>query len=160
MEISRRTGEIGAAIVTALLGIIVCYGSTENGIQWDSSGPQPGYFPFYIGCLIIFGSVATIVQTLLRRRDGEEPFVDAERLRNVVFFFLPIIAFAAISVWLGLYIGIFIYIFFTMWIPGKMKVHNAFLTAIIVVAVNYILFEVLFTVPLLKGPILNALGIY
>ncbi|MGQ4273928.1 tripartite tricarboxylate transporter TctB family protein [Terrihabitans sp. B22-R8] len=160
MEISRRTGEIGGSIVTGLLGALVCYGATENGIQWDSSGPQPGYFPFYIGCLIIVGSLGALVQTLLSRKDGEVPFVDAERARNVVMFFLPIIAFAALSVWLGLYIGIFIYIFYTMWIPGKMQVHNALLTAIIVVAVNYILFEVLFTVPLLKGPVLNALGIY
>jgi hypothetical protein len=160
MEISRRTGEIAAAIFTALIGVLVCYGSTENGIGWDSSGPQSGYFPFYIGCLIILGSVATIVQTLLTRRDGEVPFVDAARLRSVVLFFLPIVAFVLITVWLGLYIGIFLYILFTMWVPGKMKPLNALLTAIIVVAVNYILFEVLFTVPLLKGPLLNAIGIY
>jgi hypothetical protein len=160
MEISRRTGEIATALFTAMLGALVCYGATENGIGWDSSGPQSGYFPFAIGCLIIFGSLATIVQTALRRVDGEVPFVDAARLRSVVAFFLPIVALTLISVWLGLYIGIFLYILYTMWVPGKMKPHNALLTAIIVIAVNYILFEVVFTVPLLKGPILNALGIY
>jgi hypothetical protein len=160
MEISRRTGELAVAAFTALIGAIVCYGATENGIGWESSGPQSGYFPFYIGCFIILGSLATIVQTLVTRRDGEVPFVDADRLRHVVRFFLPIVAFVVITVWLGLYIGIFIYILFTMWVPGKMKPRNALFTAIIVVAVNYILFEMVFTVPLLKGPILNALGIY
>lgn len=160
MEISRRTSEFVTSLVTAGLGALVCYGSLENGISWDSAGPQPGYFPFYIGCLILFGSGAVIVQTLLRSTGEAPAFLDGERLKSIVGFFLPIIGFVAISVFLGLYIGMAVYTFYTMYWPGKLTLVKSLMTTVIVLAVNWIIFEILFMVPLLKGPVLNHFGIY
>lgn len=160
MDISRRTGELATSLVTGALGAIVCYGSMENGIAWDSSGPEPGYFPFYIGCLIIFGSFCIALQTLVRGTGDQPPFLDGARLKAVVFFFLPIVGFVAISAFLGLYIGMAVYAFYAMYWPGRMSLPKALLTTAIVLAVNWIIFEVLFMVPLLKGPVLNHFGIY
>lgn len=162
MDISRNSMEVATALVTAAVGAVVCYGASLNGISWGDGGPQPGYFPFYIGLLIIFGSAATIVQTVVKRaaRAGDAPFVDSERLRTVVLFFLPIVAFVAISAWLGLYIGMAIYAFYAMRFAAGFRTPAALLTAAIVVAVNFIIFEKLFVVPLLKGPILEYFGIY
>ncbi len=160
MEISRRTSEIATSVITALLGVIVCYGALENGITWDDSGPRPGYFPFYVGCLIILGSAVIGSQALLRPAEGKPPFLDAERARSVVMFFLPIVAFAAISAWLGLYIGMAIYIFYAMYVPGKLKLATSIAAALAVAGINFFVFEKLFMVPLLKGPVLNYFGIY
>lgn len=160
MEISRPTMEVATAAVTALIGAVVCYGSLQNGIEWADGGPQPGYFPFYVGCLIVFGSGATAFQALMRREPGSAPFLDGERLRTVAGFFLPIVGFALISGFLGLYIGMGIYVFYAMWTAAKFRPHVALMIALLVVAVNFIIFEELFMVPLLKGPVLNALGIY
>jgi hypothetical protein len=150
------------ALATAAVGAVVCYGASLNGISWSDGGPQPGYFPFYIGCLIIFGSAAVIVQTVLKRAAtaSAAPFIDGERLRTVVLFFLPIMAFVAISAWLGLYIGMAIYTFYAMRFSAGFRTPAALFTAILVVAVNFIIFEKLFVVPLLKGPVLEYFGIY
>jgi len=160
MEISRRTGEIATSVITALLGVIVCYGALENGITWDDSGPRPGYFPFYVGCLIILGSFVVGGQALLRPAEGQPPFLDAKRGRAVALFFLPVVAFAAISAWLGLYIGMAIYIFYAMYVPGKLKLATSAAAGLAVAVINFVVFEKLFMVPLLKGPVLNYFGIY
>lgn len=166
MDISRSTMDIAAACATAAVGAVVCYGATLNGTAWGDSGPEPGYFPFYVGCLIILGSAGTIVQALLRRTSARGPgggadiFIDGERLRTVVAFFLPIAAMAAVSAWLGLYIGMALYLFYALRVAAGFRTLPSLLAALAVVAVNFVIFEKLFMVPLLKGPILEAFGIY
>ncbi|MDF2996438.1 MAG: tripartite tricarboxylate transporter TctB family protein [Xanthobacteraceae bacterium] len=160
MEISRPAMEVVTAAATALIGAVVCYGSLQNGIEWADGGPQPGYFPFYVGCLIMFGSAVTAFQALLRREAGGAPFLDGERTRTVAAFFLPIVGFALISGFLGLYIGMGVYVFYAMWTAAKFRPHVALLIALFVVAINFIIFEELFMVPLLKGPVLNHFGLY
>ena len=167
MDISRNSMEIATACATGLVGGVVCYGATLNGISWSEAGPEGGYFPFYIGCLIILGSAATILQTVWRisaaSRAGstsQDVFVDGERLRTVLAFFAPIIVFVLISAWLGLYIGMALYVFYAMRFAAGFRTLTAIATALIVVAINFIIFEELFMVPLLKGPILEYFGIY
>ncbi|WP_414591099.1 tripartite tricarboxylate transporter TctB family protein [Ancylobacter sp. G4_0304] len=166
--------EVATATATALVGAVVCYGSLENGIGWTESGPQPGYFPFGIGCLIIVGSLANIVYTLWKSSArtaaagpaGElagaegEPFIDGTRLRQLAAFFLPIVAMAVISAWLGLYIGMALYIFYAMKVSVGFRTVTSLLITAAVVIVNFVIFETIFLVPLLKGPILEYFGIY
>ena len=39
-----------------MFGAIVLVGSLQVGIGWGAEGPRPGFFPFYIGLLIIGSS--------------------------------------------------------------------------------------------------------
>ncbi|WP_018388796.1 tripartite tricarboxylate transporter TctB family protein [Ancylobacter sp. FA202] len=176
MEISRKTMEVATAVLTGSVGALICYGSTENGIGWGPGGPEPGYFPFGIGCLILIGSLATLVQTFWKHAGAhpagghsagagagavpEEPFIDGTRLRLLVAFVLPIVAMTALSAWLGLYIGMGLYIFYTMRVSAGFRTLTSLAAALLVIAVNFVVFEKLFMVPLLKGPILEYFGIY
>ncbi|MCK0207351.1 tripartite tricarboxylate transporter TctB family protein [Starkeya koreensis] len=168
MNISRNAMEVATALVTALAGAAVCYGAMENGIGWTESGPKPGYFPFAIGCLILIGSTATLGQvawkSLAAGPAGEsghaDSFINGPGLRTLAAFFLPIVAMTAISAWLGLYIGMALYIFYAMYFAAGFRLYSSLLTTVIVVAANFIVFEKLFMVPLLKGPILEYFGIY
>ena len=158
MHITRSTGEIATAAATALAGAIVCYGSLVNGIAWGSAGPQPGVFPFYVGALIILGSAANAAAALRRAEPGI--FADGTALRAVGRFFLPMIGFSLISVWLGLYIGMGLYAAYATWVAAKFRPLSAVLFAAAVVGVNFAIFELIFRVPLLKGPVLEYFGIY
>ncbi|WP_428032433.1 tripartite tricarboxylate transporter TctB family protein [Ancylobacter sp.] len=173
MDVSRKTMEAATAVATGAVGVLICYGSLENGIGWGSSGPEPGYFPFGIGCLILLGSLATLAQTFWKYSGArlvaaqevaggvhEEPFIDGSRLRRLVSFVLPIVAMTAISMWLGLYIGMGLYIFYTMRVSAGFRTLSSLATALLVIAINFAVFEKLFMVPLLKGPILEYFGIY
>ena len=53
----RFVMEAGVALLTGAFGIAVCYGSIEAGAGWTDMGPDAGYFPFYIGLLIVFAMV-------------------------------------------------------------------------------------------------------
>lgn len=171
MDVSRKSMELATAAVTATVGALICFGSLENGIGWGPSGPEPGYFPFGIGCLIIAGSLATIVVTLWKSTATAQPagpgpearvdiFTDTQRLRLLLAFVLPIVAMTAISAWLGLYIGMGLYIFYAMRVSAGFRTLTSLGIAALVIAINFVVFEKLFMVPLLKGPILEYFGIY
>ncbi|MBA4271457.1 MAG: tripartite tricarboxylate transporter TctB family protein, partial [Methylobacterium sp.] len=59
--ITRFWAETATALVTLAFGLIVVWGALEFGIGWDTSGPQPGAFPFYTGALVALASVGTLV---------------------------------------------------------------------------------------------------
>ena len=52
----QRQVEIGVALATALFGIVVMLGSMQVGIGWGVEGPKAGFFPFYVGAVIVLSS--------------------------------------------------------------------------------------------------------
>lgn len=152
--------EAGVALLTGAFGVAVCYGSIEAGAGWTEMGPDAGYFPFYIGLLIAFGSLANLVSALVKHRGSGEIFVDAARFRAVLGFFLPLVAFAAVSTFLGLYVGTALYIAGTMIFQGRYKWWIGLPVGIAVSLFFFVIFEIGFKVPLLKGPVEAWFGIY
>ena len=63
--VGTRWVELGLALFTTLIGAVVMFGSVEQGIGWGDSGPEPGYFPFYIGLMLSAASVANGVLTVV-----------------------------------------------------------------------------------------------
>ncbi len=119
--VSRFSVELGVAALTGAFGIAVCYGSLDIGAGWTDMGPDAGYFPFYIGLLIVLGSLANIGHAFFKHRGTGEVFLDGARARVVASFLLPVAAFAAVSAWLGLYVGTALYIAATMLFQGRYK---------------------------------------
>ena len=76
-HIQMRWMELVVAAFFAGIGLLVVIDSFRTGYQWSSDGPQPGYFPFYIGCTLIVGAIVVAVQTLLgwKKSENVEPFV-------------------------------------------------------------------------------------
>ncbi len=158
--ISRFAVELGVAALTGAFGIAVCYGSLDIGAGWTDMGPDAGYFPFYIGLLIVLGSLANIAHAFFKHRGTGEVFLDGARTRVVASFLLPIAAFAAVSAWLGLYAGTALYIAATMLFQGRYKWWVAIPAGLGVSIFFFIVFEIGFQVPLLKGPVEAWFGIY
>ncbi|TPJ52516.1 tripartite tricarboxylate transporter TctB family protein [Mesorhizobium sp. B2-6-4] len=158
--ISRFAMEIVVAGATAALGVAVCYGSTEAGAGWTEMGPDAGYFPFYVGLLIVVGSVMNILLAVKRHRKLGETLLDARRIKSVASFLLPLVAYAAVSSFLGLYVGTALYIACAMHFQGKYKWWIALPSGLAVAAFFFVVFEMGFKVPLLKGPVEAWFGIY
>ena len=89
--ISRFQAEIATALATLAFGLVIVNGAREFGIGWDSSGPQPGAFPFYCGLLIALASAGTIATTIGRRMGGSAALadivLDREQGKRVLAFF-------------------------------------------------------------------------
>lgn len=161
--ITRFWAETATALATLLFGIVIIYGALEFGVGWDSSGPQPGAFPFYIGCLIALASLATLVSTVSRRVAGhaalEAAFLDPPRARRVAAFLLPLLGFVLISVTLGMYVATILYLVFAMRFQGGYGWVRTLATAFGTAAAFYLALERFFQIGLLKGPLEPLLGL-
>lgn len=158
--ISRYSMEIATALLTGGIGIAICYGAWQVGTGWTPSGPDSGYFPFWIGVLIVAGSAFNLLRTIIGHRHKDEVFLDAARLQSLARFTLPIIGFAVISLLLGLYVGTTLYVLFAMRLQGHYAWWISLISGVAISVCFYLLFELVFQVPLLKGPLEHAFGIY
>lgn len=161
--ITRFWAEAATAVATLLFGAVIVYGALDFGVGWDSSGPQPGAFPFYVGLLIALASLATLVQTVGKRLAGshalQADFLDPLRARRVASFFLPMLGFVLISVTLGMYVATIAYLVFAMRFQGRYGWPRTLITAVGTAAAFYFALERFFQIGLLKGPLEPLLGL-
>ena len=79
IERQPSVSSLARAAVAALLvavALLVIADSLRVGIGWADDGPRSGYFPFYIGLLLLASSGSVLISTQLRwrgRRSGRSP---------------------------------------------------------------------------------------
>ncbi len=158
--LSRFAMEIATACATILVGAVVTLGSREFGTGWGDAGPQPGYFPFYVGLIIMLASLGSLVQTVIRHRDRQEAFLTVEQGQRIASFFGPMLGFVVLSVFLGLYVALSLYLMGVMIFQGGYRPLKALAVGVGTAIISYVIFEVWFQVPLLKGPLEALLKIH
>jgi putative tricarboxylic transport membrane protein len=155
---SVRAVEVFTAAVVLLFGAIVVYDSQRLGSRWGEDGPQPGYFPFYIGLLICISAVVILVRAL-RDRDATASFVSREQLKLILVVLVPTTIYVALVASLGIYVASTLYIAFFMWWLGKYSWLKIVPVSVGVNVAFFLIFEIWFRVPLPKGPLETALGL-
>ena len=153
---STRTLEIITAIFFLAIGSIVMWDSSRAGAGWGADGPQSGYFPFYIGLLMNIASAANLLLAL--KTSKEESFVSRPELKLVLAIFFPCLIYIAVMQWLGIYVASAVFIAVFMRWQGKFSWLKSASTSLAVVVVLFVMFEIWFKVPLIKGPLEAALG--
>ena len=63
-HLQMRWMELLVAACFLGVSLLVITDSLRVGNAWGTDGPEPGYFPFYIGCLLFGGAAWIILQTL------------------------------------------------------------------------------------------------
>ena len=143
--------EAVVAFLIFILGVTVITGSWKLGSGWTSDGPGAGYFPFYIGILLCIAGLGVMYQSLFGKSKNTDIFVDNEQLKLVLSVFIPACVYVLAVQFLGMYVASAIYIALFMIILGKFSKVKSILTAISVVVLFFLMFEVWFKVPLFKG---------
>ena len=154
--VSTRTLEIITSLCILAVGCVVMWDSWRMGAGWGNDGPQSGYFPFYVGLLMNIASVVNLLLAL--KSDKSKSFVSRAQFRLVLAIFLPCLAYVAVMQWTGLYVASVIFIALFMRVQGKFSILKSVVTAAAVVVVLFVMFEIWFKVPLIKGPLEAALG--
>lgn len=161
--VTRFAAETATAAATAAFGLVIVKGALEFGIGWDSAGPQPGAFPFYVGSLVALASLGTLGLTLARRYAGSqslaEVFLDREQARRVGSFLLPMLAFVGLSVTLGMYVATVLYLAFTMRVQGGYGWLSTLAVSLLTAVFFYLALEQFFQISLIKGPLEAWLGL-
>ena len=166
---ARRTLETATAVAAGLVGAIVAAESLTHDIGWNETGPGSGYFPFRVGLLLIAAAVVRIVQVRLKpdttqlrlKADAaSETFVTRDELRRSLSVFWPTAALVIAMFPLGCYIPSGVYLAWMMRRHGGRGWLVSSMYGAAVMTAFFLIFDVWFRVPLAKGPIEAALGIY
>ena len=155
---SHRNVELGVAAVVALFGILIMAGSVQVGINWGLEGPKSGFFPFYVGLIIVIASGLILLQVWMGGR-SDKLFADWSQLRSVTSVVIPTAIYVVTLPYLGIYLTSAVLIAaFMKWL-GKYAWGLTLAVSIGVPIVTYVMFEKWFLVPLPKGPIEDWLGL-
>ena len=153
----NSTIELVVAAVLALIGAVVVVEARRLGSGWQSDGPGPGYFPFYIGLILFVCGVAVFVQALRARKTDTSTFVDSVQARQVLSVLLPSTLYVAVMMVLGIYVASALFVTLFMVLLGHYTWLRSVLVGVLINAAFFLMFEVWFKVPLYKGA-LNPLG--
>ena len=135
------------------------YDSVRLGASWGADGPRPGYFPFYVGLLIVLASLVNLVRGSMIRPERNKPFVLAGQLRMVLTVLIPAVLYAAAISWIGIYASSALFIaFFMRWL-GRFAWWKVAAVSVGTMIGFFFIFERWFLVPLPKGPIEAFLGL-
>ncbi len=155
---SHRNVEVGVALVTGIFGAVVMIGSLQVGINWGVEGPRAGFFPFYVGLVIVGCSVVNLLKAF-REFAPAELFAEWGQLRSVMSVVIPTAIYVVVLPYAGIYISSFCLItLFMLWL-GRYRLGLTLAIAIGVPVITYTMFEKWFLVPLPKGPIEELLGL-
>ena len=132
-------------------GAVVITDSLRLGVGWESDGPQPGYFPFYIGLILCISGAGILYQSLLGKKRNTEIFVDGEQIRRVLSVLIPAAIYVGAIQLFGIYIASAVYIAGFMIYLGKFPKVKSALLGLAISVVFFLMFEVWFKIPLHKG---------
>ena len=154
--------EIATALVLAGLGAAAMWDSRRLGIGWGAEGPQSGYFPFWIGLVLLLASLGNLALALRARgaaaKRGGGLFVTWPQLRLVLSVLLPTAVYVAAIPFAGLYAASAVLVAWFMIRLGGFRWWVAAASGLATALVAFVVFEEWFLVALPKGPIEHWLG--
>ncbi|MGJ5178262.1 tripartite tricarboxylate transporter TctB family protein [Bradyrhizobium oligotrophicum] len=155
---TSRTVDVVVSLLLLALAIVLAWDNWRTGASWDSTGPEPGYFPFYLSVILGGASLYGIGAAFLSSREAVETFVTRAQLRRVMAVFVPTLLFCIAMQFLGIYVASFLLIAGFMRLVGKIAIWKSLLTAFLFSAVMFVTFDVVFDVIMPKGPLEAAFG--
>ena len=155
--ITERALDIGVALAFIAVAALAMWDSLRLGISWGDDGPRSGYFPFYIGSIMMSAAAIVLVQALLTR-GARKVVIARSALRSVGALLVPTIVYVAAIALLGIYVSSALYLAYFTRILGRYRWGPVAAVSFAIPFALFVLFEIWFLVPLPKGPIEDWLG--
>jgi len=153
----QRAVELGVALFILVLGVVTMVGSLRAGIGWAAEGPQSGFFPFWVGAIVVLASAVNVV-----RATAVPParlFAEWGQIAQVRKVVVPMAIYVAAVPFIGIYIASALLIAgFMRWL-GRYGWPLTLAVSIVLPILIYFTFENWFLVPLPKGPLEDWLGL-
>jgi hypothetical protein len=108
--IRTRAAELAVAAGFFVLGLVVINDSLRLGMRWIADGPQPGYFPFYLGVIICVSAALTFLFALRMPAVRNKTFVERGQLKLVLSVLIPSAVYVGLVGWIGIYVSAILYI--------------------------------------------------
>ena len=145
----RSTEVIVSGIFLALAGVVLV-NAIQLGSGWGMSGPESGFFPFWLALILGVASLLNIFQAL-RTAGGERAFISRTALAGVLKVGLSALAYVMLTEFVGIYVASALFLAcFMRWLAGH-GWSRCIAVGLGVPAVIFVLFEKWFLIPLPKG---------
>jgi putative tricarboxylic transport membrane protein len=155
---TNRTADVVVSLLLLAFAALLAYDNWRTGMGWDATGPQAGYFPFYLGLILAAASLYGLVTALVTGAGAGQTFVTRAQLSRVMQVFIPTLLFCLLTQWLGLYVASFLLIASFMRVVGRIALWKSLLTAFLFAAIMFVTFDLAFDVIMPKGPLEAAFG--
>jgi putative tricarboxylic transport membrane protein len=156
--LGTRWPEALVAAFLLVISLLVLADSLRIGIGWADDGPRSGYFPFYIGLLLLASSSSILVSALVRWHRTDPVFAERTQLRSVLAILIPMTVYVAAIAGLGIYVASLLLIGYFMRVHGRFGWPATLAVAAAVPLAFFLIFERWFLVLLPKGPLERLLG--
>jgi len=153
----RSIETITLAVILAFAGLMA-WDNYRTGIRWESTGPQAGYFPFYVSVILAGACLWGLGREIVRWRKPGRGFVTRDQFKRVLQVFIPTLLFVPVTQFLGLYVASFALIAGFMYFIGKIKPWISIVTGYVFSMIMFLVFEVAFDVIMPKGPLERLFG--
>src|SRR6266446_1576628 len=155
---TNRTADVVVSLLLLAFAALLAYDNWRTGMGWDATGPQAGYFPFYLSVILAGACLWGLAKEFLVRGQASGTFVTRAQLRRVLQVFFPTLLFCLFTQWLGLYVASFLLIAGFMMSIGRIAAWKSLLTAFLFSLVMFVTFEIAFDVIMPKGPLEALFG--
>ncbi len=156
--LTSRVADVVVSLLLLALAALLAFDNWRTGMGWDSTGPQAGYFPFYLSIILGAACAYGLAREFFARKQAGEVFVTREQFRRVLQVFFPTLAFCLATQWLGLYVASFLLVAGFMVYVGRIAAWKSLLTALLFVLAMFVTFDVAFDVIMPKGPLEALFG--
>lgn len=163
--VTTRAMEIATSLAFAFVGAVAIWDSARLGAGWGADGPQSGYFPFWVGLLLVLASAANLLPVARAARhdkaaspDTQPMFLTWQQARTVATVFIPTAIYVAAIPFTGIYVASAVLVAWFMVRLGGFALWRALPAGIATALVTFVVFEIWFLVALPKGPLEEFLG--
>ena len=147
--------DITVALLLMLVGFIVLGDSIRLGFGWGMSGPEPGFFPFYMGlgvvicCFFIF---LRAFKAYKKQAPGTGKRLIAKGgLSPILWVLIPAFGMVLLTELIGLHLATAVFLIFYMRVVGKIHWATVALVGVLVPAAVFVVFDKLFLIPMPEG---------
>ncbi len=148
-----RRADIFVGLGLMAVGLLVLGDAIRLGFGWGMSGPEAGFFPFYMGLGIVICTFFIVRRGIkIFKKEGHgKPLIVKGGLTQILWVLIPAAGMVLLSELIGLHLSTVLYLAFYMGVVGKMHWGKVILLSILVPLVVYIVFDKIFLIPLPEG---------
>jgi putative tricarboxylic transport membrane protein len=148
-----RKADIIVALGLMGVGLLALVDAVRLGFGWGTSGPEPGFFPFYMGLGIVISTFFILLRAIrIYKKEGPgKPLVPEGGLTQILWVLIPAFGVVLLTELIGLHLATILYLAFYMGVVGKIHWGKVVLLSLLIPLVIYVLFDRIFLIPLPEG---------
>ena len=149
-----KKAEIICAVALLAVAGVGFVEAIRLGSGWGPSGPQAGFFPFWLSVILGLCSVMILVKAIRMDpglKGDKKPFVTKTQLKPVLAVFLPMAAAVPLIEVIGFYLTSALYLAFFMRWMGRHSWLLVLAVSLLFPAASFLILERWFLIPMPKG---------